>query len=46
MLQKVFPFKIQTIQTDNGTEFIYKYISDTELCPFDIALKNAGVQHK
>ena len=46
MLQKVFPFKIQTIQTDNGTEFTYKYISDTELCPFDIALKNASVQHK
>ena len=46
MLQKIFPFKIQTIQTDNGTEFTYKYISDTELCPFDIALKNAGVQHK
>lgn len=46
MLQRIFPFKIQTIQTDNGTEFTYKYISDTELCPFDIALKNAGVQHK
>ena len=46
MLQKIFPFKIQTIQTDNGTEFTYKYISDTEVCPFDIALKNAGVQHK
>lgn len=46
MLQKIFPFKIQTIQTDNGTEFTYKYISDTELCPFDIALKNASVQHK
>ncbi len=46
MLQKIFPFKIQTIQTDNGTEFTYKYISDMELCPFDIALKNAGVQHK
>ena len=43
MLQKIFPFKIQTIQTDNGTEFTYKYISDTELCLFDIALKNAGV---
>ena len=46
MLQKIFPFKIQTIQTDNGTEFTYKYIGDMELCPFDIALKNAGVQHK
>lgn len=46
MLQRIFPFKIQTIQTDNGTEFTYKYISDMELCLFDIALKNAGVQHK
>ena len=46
MLQKIFPFKLQTIQTDNGTEFTCKYISDTELCPFDIALKNAGMQHK
>ena len=45
MLQKVFPFPIQRIQTDNGTEFTYKYISDTELCPFDIALKKAGVEH-
>ncbi|MFR4256298.1 MAG: integrase core domain-containing protein [Hominenteromicrobium sp.] len=46
MLQKIFPFKIQTIQTDNGTEFTYKSISDMELCPFDIALKNTGGQHK
>ena len=43
MLQKAFPFKIQTIQTDNGTEFTYKYISDTEKCPFDIALEAAGI---
>lgn len=28
------------------TSISAKYISDTELCPFDIALKNAGVQHK
>ena len=46
MLQNVFPFKIQTIQTDNGTEFTYKYISDTEECPFDKALKEAGIEHK
>ena len=45
MLQKVFPFPIQRIQTDNGTEFTYKYISDTEQCPFDIALKKAGIEH-
>ena len=23
-IEKIFPFKIQTIQTDNGTEFTYK----------------------
>lgn len=46
MLQKAFPFKIQTIQTDNGTEFTYKYISDDTLCPLDIALKKAEIAHK
>ena len=46
MLQKAFPFPIQTIQTDNGTEFTYKYISDTEKCPFDKALEMAGILHK
>ena len=45
LLQKAFPFKIQVIQTDNGTEFTYKYISETESCPFDTALKEAEVQH-
>ena len=43
MLQKVFPFPIRTIQTDNGTEFTYKYISETEKCPFDKALEAAGI---
>lgn len=46
MLQKAFPFKIQVVQTDNGTEFTYKYISDDKPCPFDIALSNAGIEHK
>jgi transposase InsO family protein len=46
LLQKVFPFKIKTIQTDNGTEFTYKFISDTTLCPFDVALEKAGIAHK
>lgn len=46
MLQKVFPFKIQTIQTDNGTKFTYKYISEDTECPFDTALRNAGIEHK
>ena len=46
MLVKVFPFKIQTVQTDNGTEFTYKYISDTEECQFDRALRAYGIEHK
>ena len=46
LLVKAFPFKIQTIQTDNGTEFTYKYISDTEECPFDKALRELGIAHK
>ena len=33
MMLKEFPFKIQKIQTDNGTEFTYKYISDNEISP-------------
>lgn len=45
MLQKAFPFKIQKIQTDNGTEFTYKYISDEEECPFDKVLKEAKIEH-
>lgn len=46
MLIKAFPFKIQTIQTDNGTEFTYKYISDEKICPFDKALNILGINHK
>ena len=46
MLQKVFPFKIQVIQTDNGTEFTYKYISDDTPCPFETALEKAQITHK
>ena len=46
MIQKIFPFKIQTIQTDNGTEFTYKYISEETLCPFEVALNKAGISHK
>lgn len=45
MLLKAFPFKIQTIQTDNGTEFTYKFISDTEISPMDKALNTLGIHH-
>ena len=38
MLLKEFPFKIQTIQTDNGREFTYKYQSSEVKSPFEIEL--------
>lgn len=46
MLKDEFPFKIQTIQTDNGTEFTYKYISEREECPFDKRLRKLEIEHK
>ena len=46
MLLDKFPFKIQTVQTANGTEFTYKYISDETVCPFDRALSSLGIKHK
>lgn len=45
MLTKVFPFPIQKIQTDNGTEFTYKFISDTEKSPMDKYLEKLGIEH-
>lgn len=45
-LLKVFPFPIQAIQTDNGTEFTYKFISQTEKSPFEKALKAKEIAHK
>ena len=46
MVIKAFPFKIKTIQTDNGTEFTYKFISEDKICPFDKALMKLGIKHK
>jgi transposase InsO family protein len=45
-LRKAFPFQIQTVQTDNGTEFTYRFISETEKCPFEKALAAQGINHK
>ncbi len=45
-LQKAFPFRIQTIQTDNGPEFTYKYISETKESPFTKEVRAAGIVHK
>lgn len=46
MLLKNFPFEIMTVQTDNGTEFTYKFISDTKKCPFEEELDRLGINHK
>lgn len=45
-LCKAFPFKIQTVQTDNGTEFTYRFISETQKCPFEKALAVKSIAHK
>ena len=45
MLINIFPFSINTIQTDNGTEFTYKFISDTEKSPMDKFLEKLGTEH-
>ena len=45
-LQKQFPFPIKTVQTDNGTEFTYRFISEETPCPFETALKAAQINHK
>lgn len=45
-LVKRFPFEIMCVQTDNGTEFTYKFISDDKKCPFEILLKELGIKHR
>lgn len=44
-LFRAFPFPIQTVQTDNGTEFTYRFISEKELSPFEKALAEKGIAH-
>lgn len=44
-LKEAFPFTIKTIQTDNGTEFTYKYISDTVTSPVDVLLEEMQIEH-
>ena len=46
MLKKAFPFRIQTIQTDNGTEFTNKFVSENTFGSFENALINEGIIHK
>ena len=43
---KWFPFEVKCIQTDNGTEFTYKFISDETKCPFEAKLAELGIEHR
>jgi len=45
MAQAYFPFSIRKIQTDNGTEFTYKFISETTPCPTDQYLQQQNIEH-
>lgn len=45
MMRQAFPFEVKKIQTDNGTEFTYKFISDTELSPMDKYLSKEQIEH-
>lgn len=40
-----FPFEIMCIQTDNGTEFTNKFISDTKKNVFEEKLVELGIKH-
>lgn len=42
---KWFPFEVMCIQTDNGTEFTYKFISENNKCPFEEFLELIGIKH-
>lgn len=45
-VEKVFQFRMKTIQTDDGIEFTYKYISDDSICVFEKALQKLEINNK
>jgi len=45
-LKKCFPFEIECIQTDNGTEFTSKLLGATKLSAFEEYLASEGIMHK
>ena len=46
MFLEWFPFEVMCVQTDNGTEFTYKFISDETKCPFEAKLEELGIEHR
>ncbi len=45
-LEKELGFKINTIQTDNGSEFVNNHEETKELTAFEKTLKRLGINHK
>lgn len=45
-LQKRFPFEIQCIQTDNGSEFTSRLQGSTKPSAFESYLESEGIRHK
>lgn len=44
---RTFPFPVQEVQTDHGTEFTYIFLPDVQKPhPFDEALRAHGIHHK
>jgi transposase InsO family protein len=41
-----FKFKIQTVQTDNGKEFTYRFLNTDKVGAFDLELQHLGIKHK
>ena len=44
--REAFSFPILSVQTDNGTEFTYRFISQDKKCPFEQELGRLGIEHK
>jgi transposase InsO family protein len=46
-LQAAFPFPIECVQTDHGTEFTYAAVAQADQpCPFEQHLAGLGIRHK
>jgi len=44
--RKFFPFELKEIQTDNGTEFTYKFLNTTKLSSFEKYVRRVKIRHK
>jgi transposase len=44
--RKFFPFKLQEIQTDNGTEFTNRFLNTEKLSSFEKYVRFAKIRHK